>query len=95
MTLRNGGVCLMPVPAYGFARLRSPLVNQIPDPLYQQIVPGLKKACPRLTELDLREAQQRIDLLTAKIQNRHWVSKIVARRTVLALMQQAGSPVSA
>lgn len=70
-------------------------MNQIPDPVYQQIVPGLKKACPRLTELDLREAQQRIDLLTAKIQNRHWVSKIVARRTVLALMQQAGAPVSA
>ncbi len=69
-------------------------MNQIPDPVYQQIVPGLKKACPRLTELDLREAQQRIDLLTAKIQNRHWVSKIVARRTVLGLLKQAGTVIA-
>jgi hypothetical protein len=65
-------------------------VNQIPDAAWQAIVPNLKKACPRLTESDLREAQQRIDLLTAKIQNRHWVSKIVARRTVLGLLKQAG-----
>ena len=95
MAVRNGGICLTQVSAYPAGRLRSMLVNQIPDPLYQQIVPGLKKACPRLTELDLREAQQRIDLLTAKIQNRHWVSKIVARRTVLALLQQAETPVTA
>jgi len=65
-------------------------VNQIPDAAYQTILPKLKAACPRLTDLDLREAQQRIDLLIAKIQNRHWVSKIVARRTVLGLLNQAG-----
>jgi hypothetical protein len=65
-------------------------VNQIPDTVWQQIIPGLKQAAPRLTELDLREAQGRIDLLTAKIQNRHWVSKIAARRLVLGLLKQAG-----
>lgn len=65
-------------------------MNQIPDAAWQTIVPQLKAKCPRLTELDLRETQQRIDLLTAKIQNRHWVSKVVARRTVLGLLQQAG-----
>lgn len=65
-------------------------MNQIPDAAWQTIVPKLKALCPRLTELDLRETQQRIDLLIAKIQNRHWVSKVVARRTVLGLLQQAG-----
>ncbi len=66
-------------------------MNQIPDAAWQAILPKLKLAAPRLTEMDLREAQQRIDLLTAKLQNRHWVSKIVARRTILGLLKQAGA----
>jgi hypothetical protein len=62
----------------------------IPDDQWQQVLPKLRKQCPRLTELDLKESQQRIDLLTAKIQSRHWVSRVVARRTVLSLLQQSG-----
>ncbi len=71
-----------------------PIVNQIPDSTWLSILPKLKQQCPRLTELDLQEAGQRIDLLTAKIQNRHWVSRIVARRTVLLLLQNAGLAVA-
>ena len=37
------------------------LVNQIPDAAWQAILPKLKLAAPRLTEMDLREAQQRVD----------------------------------
>ncbi len=69
-------------------------MNQIPDATWLSILPKLKAQCPRLTELDLKEAEQRIDLLTAKIQNRHWVSRIVARRTILLLLQNAGLAVA-
>jgi hypothetical protein len=62
----------------------------IPDDQWQQVLPKLRKQCPRLTELDLKECQQRIDLLTAKIQNRHWVNRVVARRVVLSLLQTSG-----
>ena len=62
----------------------------IPDDQWQQLLPKLRKQCPRLTALDLSECQQRIDLLTAKIQNRHWVNRVVARRTVLAMLQSTG-----
>ena len=62
----------------------------IPDDQWSQLLPKLRKQCPRLTSLDLQETQRRIDLLIAKIQNRHWVDRITARRTVLALLQQSG-----
>lgn len=62
----------------------------IPDDQWQQLLPKLRTQCPRLTALDLSECQQRIDLLTAKIQNRHWVNRVVARRTVLAMLQSTG-----
>jgi hypothetical protein len=62
----------------------------IPDDQWQQVLPKLRKQCPRLTELDLKECQQRIDLLTAKIQNRHWVNRVTARRVVLSLLQTSG-----
>lgn len=62
----------------------------IPDDQWQQVLPKLRKQCPRLTALDLQECQQRIDLLTAKIQNRHWVNRVIARRTVLSLLQTTG-----
>jgi hypothetical protein len=65
-------------------------VNILSDDVWKQIEPGLRTACPRLTPDDLQEAQQRIDLLIAKIQNRHWISKEEARRIVLGLLQGAG-----
>jgi hypothetical protein len=66
-------------------------VNTIPDDVWRKIEPELKKRCPRLTPADLAESQQRIDLLTAKIQNRHWIAKEPARRIVLALLKDAGA----
>jgi hypothetical protein len=65
-------------------------VNTISDDVWRKIEPTLKQRCPRLTPADLAEAQQRVDLLTAKIQNRHWISKEAARRIVLGLLKDAG-----
>jgi hypothetical protein len=65
-------------------------MNVIPNEQWPQVVAGLTKQCPRLTADDLAESQRRIDLLSAKIQNRHWVSRVVARRTVLSILQQCG-----
>jgi hypothetical protein len=66
-------------------------MNIIPDDAWQKMLPKLRERCPRLTEQDLVESQGRVDLLTAKIQNRHWVDKTTARRTVLALMRDVGA----
>ncbi|MEK7412702.1 MAG: hypothetical protein AAB263_05220 [Planctomycetota bacterium] len=65
-------------------------MNVLSEPQWRTLEPLLKKHCPRLTPLDLVESQQRVDLLTAKIQNRHWMDRVEARRVVLGLMQQAG-----
>jgi hypothetical protein len=62
----------------------------VPDDQWRQLLPRLRLQCPRLTLNDLAESQQRIDLLIAKIQNRHWVDRITARRTVLSLLQLTG-----
>jgi hypothetical protein len=62
----------------------------IPNHQWTQLLPKLLQQCPRLTPLDIEECLQRIDLLTAKIQNRHWVDRTTARRTVLSLLQQTG-----
>ena len=59
--------------------------------LSHPLLPKLRQRCPRLTEQDLGECEQRIDLLTAKIQNRHWINRIAARRTVLALLKEVGA----
>ncbi len=69
-------------------------MNEIPAAVWSQILPEISKRCPRLTPLDLTEAQGRIDLLTAKIQNRHWVSKTEARRMILVLLKNAGVAVA-
>lgn len=63
----------------------------IPDDQWTQLLPKLRKQCPRLTELDLQETQQRIDLLIAKIQNRHWSNRADAQRLVLGLLSGAGA----
>jgi hypothetical protein len=62
----------------------------IPDDQWQLLLPHLRTQCPRLTPLDLVECMKRIDLLIAKIQNRHWVDRVTARRTILSLLQQTG-----
>lgn len=65
-------------------------MNTIPKEQWPQVVAGLKKQCPRLTSSDLADSERRIDLLTAFIQNRHWTTRIAARRTVLGVLQQCG-----
>ena len=56
---------------------------------WSKVEPLVRAHCPKLTSSDLAECQFRVDLLTAKIQSRHWVSRVEARRTVLALLEQA------
>lgn len=65
-------------------------MNIIPAEQWPQVAAGLVERCPRLTPLDLEESQRRIDLLSAKIQNRHWVTRVAARRTVLGVLQACG-----
>lgn len=65
-------------------------MNIIPDEQWSQVTTKLRQQCPRLTALDLVESQKRIDLLTAKIQNRHWIDRVTARRMVLSILQQCG-----
>jgi hypothetical protein len=65
-------------------------VNVISDADWMKLLPKVREKCPRLTEEDLSEAKGRLDLLTAKIQNRHWCDKLTARRTVYALCAELG-----
>ena len=67
-------------------------MNILSDDVWRKIEGPLRKQCPRLTREDLAEAQSRIDLLIAKIQNRHWISKTEARLIVLGLIKDAGVP---
>lgn len=62
---------------------------------WKKLVPKLREKCPRLTEQDLREVRGRLDLVTAKIQNRHWCDRLTARRTVYALCAELGITASA
>jgi len=67
------------------------------DAQWEALLPLLRERCPRLTEADLADARPRVDLLSAKIQNRHWVDRVTARRLVLELVEQvrdraAGEP---
>lgn len=61
-------------------------MNIIDPVTWQKLLPALRARCPRLTEQDIAESQQRVDLLTAKIQNRHWCDRMTAQRTVTGLL---------
>lgn len=65
-------------------------MNVLTEDQWQKLIPKLRARCPRLTEQDLAEAKGRVDLLTAKVQNRHWIDKVSARRTVFAALAAAG-----
>ncbi|HAT10868.1 MAG TPA: hypothetical protein DCS97_09815 [Planctomycetes bacterium] len=65
-------------------------MNLLSDSQWSALEPLVKKACPRLTPLDLVESQRRIDLLTAKIQSRHWMDRVAAQRVVIGLLDKAG-----
>ena len=47
------------------------------------------RPCPRLTPRDIADCERRVDLLSAKIQNLHWVDRVEARRLVLAAVAAA------
>ena len=59
------------------------------DVEWNQLLPLVRERCPNVTSADLEDCGQRMDLLAAKIQNRHWCDRITARRTVLELRQQS------
>lgn len=63
-------------------------MNVLSEDEWNRLLPELRARCPRLTEDDLAGAERRIDLLSAKIQNRHWIDRVTARRTVLALLDE-------
>lgn len=63
-------------------------MNVMTDQQWTALLPRLRATCPRLTAQDLDEAKGRIDLLTAKIQNRHWCSRTLAQQTVLKLLDE-------
>jgi hypothetical protein len=64
-------------------------MNIIDDATWRNLLPALRTRCPRLTEQDIVECEQRVDLLTAKIQNRHWCDRMTAQRTVTDLLAGA------
>ena len=66
-------------------------MHTISNDVWKSVEPKLKLRCPRLTVADFQEAQQRIDLLSAKIQSRHWVSREDARRIVLSVLKDVGA----
>ncbi len=61
-------------------------MNQIDTAHWQRLLPRLRETCPLVTATDLDDCGQRLDLLSAKIQNRHWVDRLAARRLVLQLL---------
>ena len=65
-------------------------MNVIPVASWPAFEPLLRQHCPLITAGDLVECARRLDLLTAKIQNRHWMDRVAARRILLGLLQQAG-----
>ncbi len=65
-------------------------MNILSESDWAKVEPAIRAACPRLTATDLAEAQRRVDLLAAKIQSRHWISKVEAQRLVLAVLHRAG-----
>ena len=69
-------------------------MQQIPEPIWQRMLPKIKELCPRLTAEDLSECALRFDILTAKIQNRHWVSRKDAESTAFSIMKDAEASAS-
>ena len=57
---------------------------------WEALLPELRSRCPRLTPTDLDECERRSDILIAKIQNRHWISKDDAMRLLWELLQKRG-----
>ena len=64
-------------------------MKRMDDAVWAHVAAALKQSCPRITEQDLSECEQRIDLLVAKIQNRHWVSRTKAEELAFVMLKDA------
>lgn len=62
------------------------LPRQFDDDTWRRLLPALRQAFPRITAADWDDCQRRIDLVVAKVQNRHWIDKITARRQAYAVV---------
>jgi hypothetical protein len=78
-----------PAPLARMMGHREGAMLQISDSTWSRMLPKIKDLCPRLSPQDLSECEQRIDLLTAKIQNRHWVSRTDAESTAFMILKDA------
>jgi hypothetical protein len=65
-------------------------MNQLTAEQWNRLLPTLREVCPRLTAEDLADCDQRLDLLVGKIQNRHWIDRTAARRTLAAAVTSSG-----
>ena len=60
----------------------SKVTNQLTEAAWEQLTVALRETCSRLTPRDLADCEKRLDLLVAKVQNRHWVDRETARQLV-------------
>lgn len=64
-------------------------MKRIDDSQWAQVSAAVKTSCPRVSVQDLSECEQRIDLLIAKIQNRHWISRTAAQGLAFVMLKDA------
>lgn len=62
--------------------------NMFNDEEWQTLLPALRQSFHRLSEADLRDCSQRLDILVGKVQNRHWLDRTTAQRQVLQVIKQ-------
>ena len=67
-------------------------MNQLTADQWNSLLPKLREVCPRITADDLADCDQRLDLLVAKVQNRHWVNRTDATKTVVGVAKASGIP---
>ena len=58
------------------------VTNQLDSEAWDKLLAALSTTCDRLTPRDIADCEQRLDLLVAKIQNRHWIDRETARQLV-------------
>jgi hypothetical protein len=64
--------------------------NQLDDTAWEQLKKAISETCTRITPRDFADCEQRLDLLVAKVQNRHWVDRDTARQLVRDALAAAG-----
>ena len=62
--------------------MASATTNQLDDTAWEQLKQAIGQTCDRITPRDFVDCEQRLDLLVAKVQNRHWVDRATARQLV-------------